>query len=137
VANGRAVRRGGGCLWATGALAGLTVAWTAVAQEGEGHRGQMVLAYQDSEAQNLAGTDVTIPTSPIKIRLFDFAVDYALNDRWSISAGLPLISRSFFDPNRGHDPLRIIPPHTESEFIDDGSFTPTGRICGSARAISR
>jgi hypothetical protein len=122
VANGRAVRRGGGCLWATGALAGLTVAWTAVAQEGEGHRGQMVLAYQDSEAQNLAGTDVTIPTSPIKIRLFDFAVDYALNDHWSISAGLPLISRSFFDPNRGHDPLAIIPPHTESEFIDDGEF---------------
>jgi hypothetical protein len=124
VANGRAVRRGRWILWLAGLSASVlaTAARPVAAQDAETHRGTMALSYQYNEAQNLLGGDVTIPTGVLTTRLIDFSFDYALNDRWSVSAGLPLISRKAFDPNRGHDPLRIIPPHTESEFIDDGEF---------------
>jgi hypothetical protein len=104
-------------------LAALVVCGTAAAQgNGEGPRGQMYLSYQYHEERDLIGSNITIPTGTLYTRLVDFAVDYALNDRWSVSAGLPLISRKVFDPNRAHDPLFINPPHTESEFIDDGQF---------------
>jgi hypothetical protein len=109
-------------VWLGVLLAALALCGATAAQEGEGHRGQMSFSYQYSEARDIIGAHITIPTTPLYTRLVDFGVDYALNDRWSISAGLPLMSRKVYDPNRSHDPLFIIPPHTESEFIDDGQF---------------
>ena len=103
-------------------LAALVLCGAASAQEGEGPRGQINVSYQYSDERDLIGAHATIPTDTFYTHLVDFEVDYALNDRWSVSAGLPLISRKAFDPNRTHDPLGIVPPHTESEFIDDGQF---------------
>jgi len=80
----------------------------------------MSFTYQYNEARDLVSTEFVIPTTPITTHLLDVAVDYELNDRWSVSAGLPLISRKALAPS--HDPLRIIPPHPESDFVDDGSF---------------
>lgn len=106
-------------------LATLLLCGTAIAQgDGEGPRGQIYLSYQSSEERDLVGAQITLHGGTIYARAVDFAVDYALNDRWSVSAELPLISRkAVVSPGAPrHDPLAIIPPHTESEFIDDGQF---------------
>jgi hypothetical protein len=124
VTSRRCARRSCGGLRLGATLVALLLCGIAAAQaaDPEGHRGEMSLSYQYSEARDLIGAHLTIPTTPLYTRLVDFAVDYELNDRWSVSAGLPLISRKVFDPNRTHDPLGIVPPRTESEFIDDGEF---------------
>ena len=99
-------------------------AGTAIAQGGDAdaHRAVMSISYQYSLEQNLIASHFVIPTGPVTGKSLDFAIDYALNDHWTVTAGLPWIEKKVFDPFRIHDPLRMIPPHSEAEFIDDGRF---------------
>jgi hypothetical protein len=103
-------------------LGALVCCTTAAAQEGDAlvHRGQYSISYQYNEMRGLATSEGTLNTAPISTRLVDFAATYALNDRWTVNFGLPAISRKAAAPS--HNPLKIIPPHPESRFLDDGRF---------------
>jgi len=80
----------------------------------------MSLSYQTSTAQNLVASEFTVNTAPLPERSLNFAFDYALNDHWTVSAGLPWITKKALAPS--HNPLVLNPPHPESKFLDDGHY---------------
>jgi hypothetical protein len=47
--------------------------------------------------------------------------EYALNERWLVSAGIPWVRRRYTGPFP-HDPLNLDPPHPESPFVDNGEY---------------
>lgn len=84
-------------------------------------RGEMALTYQYQRAEDLVSEDFTIDSAPITTHLLDFAVSYRFNDRWTLNAGLPFISREW-KGGPSHNPLNIVPPQHDSEFVDDNHF---------------
>ena len=112
----------------SGVALGLFVSFSATqAQQVEGdapndqpRRARVSLTYQYSETNDLATDTVTIRTGPSYAQALDFNLDLVLNEHWSLTVGLPLISKRFESPS--HDPLAIVPPHPESKFIDDGHY---------------
>jgi hypothetical protein len=84
-------------------------------------RGEMAFTYQYQRAQNLVSEDFTIQSAPVTTHLIDFAVSYRIKNRWTVNAGLPLISREW-KGGASHDPLKMVPPQYDSEFVDDGHF---------------
>jgi hypothetical protein len=84
-------------------------------------RGQMSLTYQYQRAKGLYTSQFTVPGAPTTTHLIDFDVSYRIGNRWTVNAGLPLISREW-KGGPSHDPMRIVPPHPESDFVDDGHF---------------
>ncbi len=50
-----------------------------------------------------------------------FAIDYGLNERWSVSASIPLIRKRYRGP-APHIPARLDPPNDTAPFIDDGDY---------------
>jgi hypothetical protein len=84
-------------------------------------RGSMTFTYQYQKAQNLAGEGYVINSAPITTHLIDVAASYRIKDRWAIHAGLPFISREW-KGGPSHNPLNIVPPQYDSEFVDDGHF---------------
>ncbi len=80
----------------------------------------MSFSYQRSTAQNLVSSEFTLNTAPLPERSLNFDFAYALNDHWTVSAGLPWITRKALGPS--HNPLALNPPHPESKFIDDGQY---------------
>ncbi len=81
----------------------------------------MAFTYQYQKAQNLTGEGYVINSAPITTHLIDFAVSYRIKDRWTVNAGLPFISREW-KGGPSHNPLNIVPPQYDSEFVDDGHF---------------
>lgn len=84
-------------------------------------RGEMALTYQYQRAQDLVSEDFVIGSAPITTHLIDFAVSYRVKDRWTVNAGLPVISREW-KGGPSHNPLNIVPPQYDSEFVDDNHF---------------
>ena len=84
-------------------------------------RGSMSFTYQYQKAQNLTGEGYVINSAPITTHLIDVAASYRIKDRWTITAGLPFISREW-KGGPSHNPLNIVPPQYDSEFVDDGHF---------------
>lgn len=84
-------------------------------------RGSMSLTYQYQEAEDLTGEGYEIDTALITTHLIDFAVSYRIKARWTINAGIPFISREW-KGGPSHDPMFIVPPQYDSEFVDDGHF---------------
>jgi hypothetical protein len=85
-------------------------------------RGVVAFTYQYAESQDLVSSQIgTLPSAPITTHLIDFDVQYVIKPRWTVFGGLPLISRKFEGPP-SHDPMMIIPPHPESEFVDDHEY---------------
>lgn len=95
-------------------------AFTQEAQSSE-PRGAMGLTYQYINAANLAAPGSVIPTGPTDTHSLNFAVDYAIGTRWTLNASLPLITKRY-KGRFPHNPLGIIPPKTDVEFIDDGHY---------------
>ena len=109
------------------------------AQGGEPSRGQMSFTYQYQRAQDLKfASGATLHSAPVTTHLIDFAVSYRVGDRWTLSAALPVISREW-KGGPAHDPLKIIPPQLDSEFVDDNhfhTFTQDLRLGASYRVTS-
>lgn len=56
------------------------------------------------------------------VRSMNLGVEYWLDEHWSVQASLPFISkRALNDPGR-HNQNRLVVPHPESTFIDDGKY---------------
>jgi hypothetical protein len=107
------------------AVAAALAAWgiaDAQDSDADSHRGQISIDFQHSVAQDLHTTEFTIKSAPITARLVDVSIDYALNDRWTLTGGLPWIEKKVGTEAHSHDPLLVTPPHPESDFVDDGQF---------------
>jgi hypothetical protein len=85
-------------------------------------RGQFAVTYQNQKTQDLVTSHGTLKQQPIRAQALDFAVTYRIKDRWTVNAGLPYIGREAATPS--HNPLNVIPPQLDSEFVDDGHFHP-------------
>jgi hypothetical protein len=86
-----------------------------------GPRGQMSFTYQNQKTQDLVLSHTTASSPIVRTQLIDVAVSYRIKDRWTIHAGLPVISRES-TPTPSHNPLRIVPPRVDSDFVDDGQY---------------
>lgn len=84
-------------------------------------RGQISFTYQNQKTQDLVTSHGTRTSPVIRTHLIDVDASYRIKERWTIHAGLPVISREA-TPTPSHDPLRIVPPQYDSEFVDDGHF---------------
>jgi len=98
-----------------------TRAENAQAIETSAPRGSMTVTYQYQKAQDLSGEGYVITSAPITTHLIDVAASYRIKDRWTVNAGLPFISREW-KGGPSHNPLNIVPPQYDSEFVDDGHF---------------
>jgi hypothetical protein len=82
----------------------------------------MNFTYQYFETDGLGGTDVgTINTGKTYGHAVDFEFNQAFKDKWMFTAGLPLITKRY-EGSAPHNPATIIPPVTDSEYLDDGDF---------------
>ena len=113
------------------ALASTCVRAQDVTRDPTVRRGEMDITYQYSEEQNLHTDNLgTIPTNLLTTQSIDFNFRYALKERWTIEGGVPLISRKWGgdgklpeDPaGANHNPNRLIPPHPEDHFTDNGQW---------------
>jgi hypothetical protein len=113
------------------ALAGTAVRAQDVTRDPTARRGEIELTYQYSEEQNLETSNMGTRLTPVlTTQSLDFNVRYALKERWTIEGGLPLISRQWGGDGRlpedpagaNHDPRRLVPPHPEDAFTDDGRY---------------
>lgn len=94
-----------------------------VADRVAGH-GQVTIGFQAARTEGLV-THTGLHFSPdlaTDVRNVTLGIDYWLGERWSVHASLPFISkRALRDPGL-HDQQRLIVPHPESAFIDDGRY---------------
>jgi hypothetical protein len=105
--------------WLAALLAASGVAG-AQSDEGEGRRGQVSISYQYNEAHSLVADNFIIPSAKLTTNAVDFAFDFAVNSRWTVSGGVPLVSRKDNDPTHLHNPLAVAPPQLDSPYLDDG-----------------
>lgn len=87
------------------------------------YRRQMTFTYQYFETEGLgtAAVGTLDPTGKTYAHVLDFEFDQALRDRWTLTVGLPFITKRY-DGMSPHTPSTIVPPHPESEFLDDGDY---------------
>jgi hypothetical protein len=91
-----------------------------------GHRGTISLAYQSLHSSGLilynGNNNHGAITDTRSLRL---SIDYMLDDSWELHVVLPYISKRSRNDNGNHNPLTLIRPHPESQFLDDGSYHAT------------
>ena len=56
------------------------------------------------------------------VRSMTLGIEYWLGEQWSLHASLPFISKRALNDPGLHDQNRLIVPHPESTFIDDGQY---------------
>jgi hypothetical protein len=91
--------------------------------DASGQRGTISMAYQNLHSsglilQNGVNNHGAI-TDTHSLRL---SIDYMLDDGWELHAVLPFISKRSLHDNGSHDPLDLVQPHPESQFLDDGQY---------------
>ena len=107
---------------AVAVLAVLACSLTAAQENDEAApRGQMSFTYQNQKTQDLVLSHGTLNSPVVRTHLIDVAVSYRFKDRWTIHAGLPFISRES-TPTQSHNPLNLVPPVLDSDFVDDGHY---------------
>lgn len=88
-----------------------------------GH-GQISIGYQVAHTEGLVNQDGDhfFENFATDVQSLNLAVDYWLNDRWSVHASLPFISKRAVRAPPTHNPAVLTVPHPESRFIDDGQY---------------
>lgn len=56
------------------------------------------------------------------VRNMILGIEYWLGDHWSVHAALPFISKRAVDDMGAHNQARLLVPHPESSFLDDGQY---------------
>jgi len=88
---------------------------------GEPYRHQMTFTYQYFETEGLGTDSQTLPSGKTYGHAVDFEFNQAFRDRWTLTLGLPLIAKRY-EGTSPHTPWTIVPPRTDSEFLDDGDY---------------
>ena len=79
------------------------------------------VSYQFVSVDGYQATAGKVDIGDIDIHSIDVQIEYDLGERWTLVGGLPWIRKRYTGP-LPHDPLAIIPPRTESQFLDDGEY---------------
>lgn len=91
-----------------------------------GHRGTISLAYQNLHSSGLIlFNGVNNHGAITDTRSLRLTVDYMLDDSWELHVVLPYISKRSTHDNGNHNPLNLLQPHPESQFLDDGDYHAT------------
>ena len=108
-----------GWLMAAGGLL-LGAVEAAAAQRG---RSTVALSLQaiSTSGAFLASGETTLPDSASNGYIALLEVDYALNERWSVYVGIPIVTKRFTG-SPPHNPAFLNPAQPEAQFIDDGSY---------------
>ena len=85
-----------------------------------GH-GSVSLYYQYITVDGFAASFGDVPIGTVETHSFVLDVDYHLNDRWTISAGLPWVRKRYLGGGP-HDPLTLDPPRPWIENVDTGAW---------------
>ena len=83
--------------------------------------GSISLRYQNIAVSEFDTSKSQVDIGEVLTQNLYLELNYALTDRWQISAGLPYIKKR----HRGagaHDPLLLVPPRPEVPFVDDGNY---------------
>lgn len=88
-----------------------------------GH-GHVSLGFQAAHTQGLVtGTGERFNEGQgTDVRNLTLGIEYWLGDHWSVHASLPFISKRAVDDVGRHNQNRLLVPHPESPFIDDGQY---------------
>lgn len=93
------------------------------AAEGEaraGH-GHFSVGYQVISVDGFQSSIGELPIGTVDTHSMNFEVDYYLNDKWSLIAGIPYVRKRYNGPGQ-HDPLKLDPPRPEIENVDTGAW---------------
>lgn len=92
-------------------------------------RGSISLGFQAVHTQgslDSSGGDIAfLRNLTTDIRSMTLSVDYRLDERWSLNASLPFISKRAVNDIGAHNPARLAQPRTDSKFLDDGRYHGT------------
>jgi hypothetical protein len=104
-----------------GCLLLFLISWTTnAAAEDAIERGQISIGYQYIHVDGFKGTTGTLDIGTTDTHSINLEIDYALTDRWSVSAGIPWITKRY-QGTAPHDPGAIVPA-VDSKFIDNGNY---------------
>jgi hypothetical protein len=91
-----------------------------------GQRGTLSLAYQNLHSSGLLLQDgINNHGAITDTQSLRLSIDYRLDGGWELHAVLPYISKRSRHDNGSHNPLNLIEPHPESQFLDDGDYHGT------------
>jgi len=85
-----------------------------------GH-GHYSLGYQYISVDGFQSSIGELPIGTVDTHSLNIEVDYYLNDKWTLSAGIPFIRKRYQGPGP-HDPLALEPPRPEVENVDQGNW---------------
>ena len=101
-------------------LLGISSANAADGQSRAGH-GHISLTYQQIDVDGFESAVGTLPIGPVETRTLVFDVEYYLNDRIALVAGIPYVRKRYLGTFQ-HDPLALDPPRPEIENVDQGDW---------------
>jgi hypothetical protein len=87
------------------------------------HHGSVSLAVQSLHTSGLIlDSGINNNGAVTDTRSVRLGLSYMLDDHWELHAAVPYIRKRSLNDPRSHDPLKLVPPHPESEFLDDGAY---------------
>lgn len=98
----------------------LSTQFVTAPSEAQESRGQLSIAYQTIHIDGFQSSIGKLPIGTADTESIDVEVNFELNDRWRLTAGVPLIRKRYRGP-APHVPAALDPPR-DDEFIDDGSY---------------
>ena len=105
-------------------ISALLLAATPLWAEEDGTRaghGYVSVSYQYISADGFEASNGFVPSGPVDSHSLLLEMDYHLTERWTISAGVPYISKRY-QGTYEHDPLTLDPPRPWIENVDQGDW---------------
>lgn len=91
-------------------------------QSRKGH-GQISIGYQFIAVDGYESSIGKLPSGKIETQSLNFELEYYLNERWTLSVGLPYVKKRYKGSFRAlHDPLQLNPPRPEIANVDRGNW---------------
>ncbi len=98
----------------------LLMAALGLAADEDAPRGYVSLDYQYIHVDGFESTVGELDIGTTDTHSLQLEVDVHLTDRWSVSAGLPLVTKRYNGPGP-HDPTALDPPQ-DDKLVDDGDY---------------
>ena len=85
-----------------------------------GH-GYISVGYQFISVDGFESSIGELPIGTVDTHSLNIEVEYFLNDKWTLVAGIPYVVKRYQGPGQ-HDPLQLDPPRPEVENVDQGDW---------------
>lgn len=85
------------------------------------NRLNLYVGYQFVSIDGYQATAGKVDIGDIDIHSIDVEIEYDLGEKWTLIGGLPWV-RKRYRGHLPHDPLSIVPPRLDSDFLDDGEY---------------